>query len=133
MTMSDPIADMLTRIRNANTAKHDTVDVPSSKMKLAIAQILFDEGYIKKFDIIEEGGFKTIHITLKYGADKNEKIISGIKRISKPGLRVYAGKEDMPKVLGGLGIAIVSTTQGVVTDKKARELGVGGEVLAFVW
>ncbi len=133
MTMSDPIADMLTRIRNANTAKHDTVDIPSSKMKLAIAQILFDEGYIKKFDIIEEGGFKTIHITLKYGADKNEKIISGIKRISKPGLRVYAGKEDMPKVLGGLGIAIVSTNQGVVTDKKARELGVGGEVLAFVW
>ena len=133
MTMSDPIADMLTRILNANTAKHDTVDVPSSKMKLAIAQILFDEGYIKKFDIIEEGGFKTIHITLKYGADKNEKIISGIKRISKPGLRVYAGKEDMPKVLGGLGIAIVSTNQGVVTDKKARELGVGGEVLAFVW
>ena len=133
MTMSDPIADMLTRIRNANTAKHDTVDVPSSKMKLAIAQILFDEGYIKKFDIIEEGGFKTIHITLKYGADKNEKIITGIKRISKPGLRVYAGKEDMPKVLGGLGIAIVSTNQGVVTDKKARELGVGGEVLAFVW
>ena len=133
MTMSDPIADMLTRIRNANTAKHDTVDIPSSKMKLAIAQILFDEGYIKKFDIIEEGGFKTIHITLKYGADKNEKIISGIKRISKPGLRVYAGKEDMTKVLGGLGIAIVSTNQGVVTDKKARELGVGGEVLAFVW
>ena len=133
MTMSDPIADMLTRIRNANTAKHDTVDIPSSKMKLAIAQILFDEGYIKKFDIIEEGGFKTIHITLKYGADKNEKIISGIKKISKPGLRVYAGKEDMPKVLGGLGIAIVSTNQGVVTDKKARELGVGGEVLAFVW
>ena len=133
MTMSDPIADMLTRIRNANTAKHDTVDIPSSKMKLAIAQILFDEGYIKKFDIIEEGGFKTIHITLKYGADKNEKIISGIKRISKPGLRVYANKEELPKVLGGLGIAIVSTNQGVVTDKKARELGVGGEVLAFVW
>ena len=133
MTMSDPIADMLTRIRNANTAKHDTVDVPASKMKLAIAQILFDEGYIKKFDVIEDGNFKTIHITLKYGADKNEKIISGIKRISKPGLRVYAGKEDMPKVLGGLGVAIVSTNQGVITDKKARELGVGGEVLAFVW
>ncbi len=133
MAMSDPIADMLTRIRNANTAKHDTVDVPSSKMKLAIANILLDEGYIKKFDVIEEGGFKTIHITLKYGADKNEKIISGIKRISKPGLRVYAGKEDMPKVLGGLGVAIVSTNQGVITDKKARELGVGGEVLAFVW
>ena len=133
MTMNDPIADMLTRIRNANTAKHDTVDVPSSKMKLSIAQILLDEGYIKKFDIIEDGSFKTIHITLKYGEDKNEKIISGIKRISKPGLRVYAGKEDLPKVLGGLGIAIVSTNQGVITDKKARELQVGGEVLAFVW
>ena len=133
MTMSDPIADMLTRIRNANTAKHDTVDVPASKMKLAIAEILLEEGFIKKYDIIEDGNFKTIHITLKYGADKNEKIISGIKRISKPGLRVYAGKEDMPKVLGGLGIAIISTNQGVITDKKARELGVGGEVLAFVW
>ena len=133
MAMSDPIADMLTRIRNANTAKHDTVDVPASKMKLAIAEILLEEGFIKKFDVIEDGSFKTIHITLKYGADKNDKIISGIKRISKPGLRVYAGKEDMPKVLGGLGIAIVSTNQGVITDKKARELGVGGEVLAFVW
>ena len=133
MTMNDPIADMLTRIRNANTAKHDTVDVPSSKMKLAIAQILLDEGYIKKFDMIEDGNFKTIHITLKDGEDKNEKIISGIKRISKPGLRVYAGKEDLPKVLGGLGIAIISTNQGVITDKKARELQVGGEVLAFVW
>ena len=133
MTMSDPIADMLTRIRNANTAKHDTVDVPSSKMKLAIAEILLEEGYIKKYDIIDNGSFKTIHITLKYGADKNEKIISGIKRISKPGLRVYAGKEDMPKVLGGLGIAIISTNHGVITDKKARELQVGGEVLAFVW
>ena len=132
MTMSDPIADMLTRIRNANTAKHDTVDVPASKMKLAIAQILLDEGYIKKFEVIEDGVFKTIHITLKYGADKNEKIISGIKRISKPGLRVYAGKEDMPKVLGGLGIAIISTKQGVITDKEARRLQVGGEVLAFV-
>ena len=133
MTMSDPIADMLTRIRNANTAKHDTVDVPSSKMKLAIAQILLDEGYIKKYDIVEDGGLKTINITLKSGADKNEKIISGIKRISKPGLRVYAGNEDLPKVLGGLGIAIISTNQGVITDKKARELQVGGEVLAFVW
>ena len=133
MSMSDPIADMLTRIRNANTAKHDTVDIPSSKMKLAIAQILLDEGYIKKYDIVDEGSFKTIRVTLKYGADKNEKIISGIKRISKPGLRVYAGKEDLPKVLGGLGIAIISTNQGVVTDKKARELQVGGEVLAFVW
>ncbi len=133
MTMSDPIADMLTRIRNANIAKHDTVDVPSSKMKLAIAQILLDEGYIRKFDLVDNGNFKTIHITLKYGEDKNDKIISGIKRISKPGLRVYAGKEDLPRVLGGLGVAIISTNQGVVTDKKARELQVGGEVLAFVW
>ncbi len=133
MTMSDPIADMLTRIRNANTAKHDTVDVPASKMKLAIADILLEEGYIRKYDIIEEGSFKTIHITLKYGADKNEKIISGIKRISKPGLRSYVGKDDLPRVLGGLGIAIISTNQGVITDKKARELQVGGEVLAFVW
>ena len=133
MTMSDPIADMLTRIRNANTAKHDTVDIPSSKMKNAIAEILFNEGYITKYEIIEDGNFKTIRVTLKYGADKNEKIITGIKRISKPGLRVYAGKEDMPKVLGGLGIAIVSTNHGVITDREARELGVGGEVLAFVW
>ena len=133
MTMSDPIADMLTRIRNANTAKHDTVDIPSSKMKLAIAEILEKEGYIKGFEVIEDGNFKVIRVTLKYGADKNEKIISGLKRISKPGLRVYAGKEDMPKVLGGLGIAIVSTNQGVITDKQARKLGVGGEVLAFVW
>ena len=133
MTMSDPIADMLTRIRNANTAKHDTVDVPASKMKLAIAKILLDEGYIAKYDVIEDGNFKTIHITLKYGADKNEKIITGLKRISKPGLRVYANREELPKVLGGLGIAIISTNQGVVTDKKARELQVGGEVLAYVW
>ena len=133
MTMSDPIADMLTRIRNANTAKHDTVDVPASKMKLAIAKILLDEGYIAKYDVIEDGNFKTIHITLKYGADKNDKIITGLKRISKPGLRVYANKEDLPNVLGGLGIAIISTNQGVVTDKEARKLGVGGEVLAFVW
>ena len=133
MTMSDPIADMLTRIRNANTAKHDTVDVPASKMKLAIAKILLDEGYIAKYDVIEDGTFKTIHITLKYGADKNEKIITGLKRISKPGLRVYANREELPKVLGGLGIAIISTNQGVVTDKEARKLGVGGEVLAFIW
>ncbi len=133
MTMSDPIADMLTRIRNANTANHDTVDVPSSKMKLAIADILVKEGFIKKYDVVEDGNFKTIRITLKYGKDKNEKIISGIKRISKPGLRIYANKEDMPKVLGGLGVAIISTNQGVITDKQARELGVGGEVLAFVW
>ena len=133
MTMSDPIADMLTRIRNANTAKHDTVDVPSSKMKLAIAEILEKEGYIKKYEVIDEKGFPVIRITLKYNADKSERIISGLKRISKPGLRVYANKEDMPKVLGGLGIAIVSTNHGVITDKAARELGVGGEVLAFVW
>ncbi|MBQ2936291.1 MAG: 30S ribosomal protein S8 [Lachnospiraceae bacterium] len=133
MTMSDPIADMLTRIRNANTAKHDTVDVPSSKMKLAIADILVEEGYIKKYDLVEEGNFKTIRITLKYGADRNEKIITGLKRISKPGLRIYAGKDELPRVLGGLGIAIISTNQGVVTDKKARELQVGGEVLAYVW
>ena len=133
MTMSDPIADMLTRIRNANTAKHDTVDVPASKMKLAIAEILFNEGYIAKYDIVEDGAFKTIHITLKYGADKNEKVITGLKRISKPGLRVYASKDELPKVLGGLGTAIISTNQGVITDKEARKLNVGGEVLAFVW
>ena len=129
MTMSDPIADMLTRIRNANTAKHDTVDVPASKMKIAIANILLDEGYIAKYDLVEDGHFQTIHITLKYGADKNEKVISGLKRISKPGLRVYASTENIPKVLGGLGTAILSTNKGVVTDKEARKLGVGGEVL----
>ena len=133
MTMSDPIADMLTRIRNANTAKHDTVDVPASKMKIAIANILLDEGYIAKYDLVEDGHFQTIHITLKYGADKNEKVISGLKRISKPGLRVYASTENIPKVLGGLGTAIISTNKGVVTDKEARKLGVGGEVLCFVW
>ena len=133
MTMSDPIADMLTRIRNANTAKHDTVDVPASKMKIAIADILFNEGYITKYDIVEDGNFKTIRITLKYGVDKNEKVISGLKRISKPGLRVYANSEELPRVLGGLGTAIISTNQGVITDKEARKLQVGGEVLAFVW
>ena len=133
MTMSDPIADMLTRIRNANTAKHDTVDVPSSKMKLAIADILVKEGYIASYEIVDDGAFKNIHMTLKYGADKNEKIITGIKRISKPGLRVYAGKDEIPRVLGGLGIAILSTNQGVITDKEARKLQVGGEVLAVVW
>ena len=134
MTMtSDPIADMLTRIRNANTAKHDTVDVPASKIKIAIAGILLDEGYIAKYDIVEDGSFKTIHITLKYGADKNEKVISGLKRISKPGLRVYANSEELPRVLGGLGTAIISTNQGVITDKEARKLKIGGEVLCFVW
>ena len=134
MAINDPIADMLTRIRNANMAKHDTVDVPSSRMKKAIADILLDEGYIRAFDVVDdERGFKTLHITLKYGADRNDKVISGLKRISKPGLRVYAGTEDLPRVLGGLGVAIISTNQGVLTDKKARELKVGGEVLAFVW
>ena len=133
MTMSDPIADMLTRIRNANTAKHDTVDVPASKMKIAIADILVNEGYIAKYELSDEGAFQNMHITLKYGADKNEKIITGLKRISKPGLRVYANTEDIPKVLGGLGTAIISTNKGVVTDKEARKLGVGGEVLCFVW
>ena len=133
MTMSDPIADMLTRIRNANTAKHDTVDIPASKMKVAIADILYNEGYITKYEIVEDGAFKTIRVTLKYGADKNEKVISGLKRISKPGLRVYASTENIPKVLGGLGTAILSTNKGVVTDKEARKLGVGGEVLCFVW
>ena len=133
MMTSDPIADMLTRIRNANTAKHDTVDIPASKIKVAIAGILVDEGFIEKYDIVEDGKIKTIHVTLKYGADKNEKIITGLKRISKPGLRVYADVENMPKVLGGLGVAIISTNKGVVTDKEARSMNVGGEVLAFVW
>ena len=133
MAMNDPIADMLTRIRNANAAKHDTVDVPVSKMKIAIANILVDEGYIAKYELTGEGVQQMIHITLKYGKDKNEKIITGLKRISKPGLRVYAGAEELPKVLGGLGIAIISTNKGVVTDKEARKLKVGGEVLAFVW
>ena len=133
MTMSDPIADMLTRIRNANTAKHDTVDVPASKMKVAIAEILLKEGYIKAFNVEEVGNFKTIHITLKYGKDKNEKVITGLKRISKPGLRVYANTEELPKVLGGLGVAIISTNKGVLTDKDARAAKVGGEVLAFIW
>ena len=133
MTMSDPIADMLTRIRNANTAKHDTVDVPASKMKLAIAEILFEEGYIKKYELVNDGNFKSIRITLKYGKDKNDKVITGLKRISKPGLRVYAGKDELPKVLGGLGTAIISTNKGILTDKEARKEGVGGEVIAFVW
>jgi len=133
MSMSDPIADMLTRIRNANTSKHSTVDVPSSRMKLAIADILTKEGYIKGYEMMENGVKKTMRITLKYGADRNEKVIAGLKRISKPGLRVYANAADMPKVLGGLGTAIVSTNKGIITDKEARKLGVGGEVLAFIW
>ena len=133
MSMSDPIADMLTRIRNANTAKHSTVDIPSSRMKVAIADILIREGYVRGYEILEDGAKKTMRMTLKYGRDKNEKVIGGLKRISKPGLRVYASVEDMPRVLGGLGVAIVSTNKGIVTDKEARKLGVGGEVLAFVW
>ena len=132
MHITDPIADMLTRIRNANNAKHDTVDVPASNMKKSIAQILLDEGYIKNFQLIDDGTQGVIRITLKYGAGK-EKVISGLRRVSKPGLRVYAGTEELPKVLKGLGIAIVSTSKGVMTDKKARELHIGGEVLAFVW
>jgi len=133
MSMSDPISDMLTRIRNANRAKHTTVDVPSSREKVSIAEILVKEGYLTGFEVLEDGPKKTMRIVLKYGRDKNEKVIAGIKRISKPGLRVYAGANEMPKVLGGLGIAIVSTNKGIVTDKEARNLGVGGEVLAFVW
>ena len=132
MQITDPIADMLTRIRNANNAKHDTVDVPASNMKKAIAQILLDEGYIKNFQLIDDGTQGVIRITLKYGAGK-EKVISGLRRVSKPGLRVYAGADELPRVLRGLGIAIVSTSKGVMTDKAARAAHVGGEVLAFVW
>ncbi|MBE6944659.1 MAG: 30S ribosomal protein S8 [Ruminococcaceae bacterium] len=132
MQITDPVADMLTRIRNANSAKHDTVNVPASKLKKAIAQILLDEGYIKSFEITDEGVQGNIHITLKY-VGKKEAAISGLRRVSKPGLRIYAGTEELPKVLKGLGIAIISTSKGVMTDKKARELHIGGEVLAFVW
>ena len=131
MHITDPIADMLTRIRNANTAKHPTVDVPASNMKKAIAQILLDEGYIKNFQLIDDGTQGTIRITLKYNG--NEKALSGLRRVSKPGLRVYAGADELPKVLRGLGIAIVSTSKGVMTDKAARAAHVGGEVLAFIW
>ena len=132
MHITDPIADMLTRIRNAGAARHATVEVPASSMKKAIAQILLDEGYIKAFEIVENGTQGTIKITLKYSANK-EKAISGLRRVSKPGLRVYAGADELPRVLKGLGIAIVSTSKGIMTDKKARELHVGGEVLAFSW
>ena len=132
MQITDPVADMLTRIRNANSAKHDTVDVPASNLKKAIAQILLDEGYIKAFNLVENGNQGIIHITLKYQAKKAQ-VISGLKRVSKPGLRIYAGAEEIPYVLKGLGIAIISTSKGVMTDKKARELHIGGEVLAFVW
>ena len=133
MQITDPIADMLTRIRNANNAKHDTVDVPASNMKKSIAQILLDEGYIKNFQIINDGTQGVIRITLKYLQPGKEKALTGLRRVSKPGLRVYAGAEELPRVLHGLGIAIVSTSKGVMTDKKAREAHVGGEVLAFVW
>ena len=133
MMNSDPIADMLTRIRNANTAKHDTVDVPASKMKLSIANILLTEGYIKSFELVDAGTYQNIHITLKYGKDKNDKVLTGLRRISKPGLRVYADVENLPKVLGGLGTAIISTNKGVITDKEARKENVGGEVLCFIW
>ena len=132
MHITDPVADMLTRIRNANNAKHETVDVPASNMKKSIAQILLDEGYIKAFQVVEDGTQGVIRITLKYNAGK-EKVISGLRRVSKPGLRVYAGADELPKVLKGLGIAIISTSKGIMTDKKARAQHVGGEVLAFVW
>ena len=132
MHITDAIADMLTRIRNAGSARHATVEVPASGMKKAIAQILLDEGYIKAFEVVEEGVQGTIKITLKYNANK-EKAISGLRRVSKPGLRVYAGADELPRVLKGLGVAIISTSKGIMTDKKARELHVGGEVLAFIW
>jgi small subunit ribosomal protein S8 len=133
MAMSDPIADMLTRIRNANSARRNTVDVPASSVKEAITKILVSEGYVKGYQIVGDDVKRNIRITLKYGRDKNEKVISGIKRISKPGLRVYAGSAEIPRVLNGLGTAIVSTNQGIVTDKEARRAGVGGEIIAFVW
>lgn len=132
MTMTDPIADMLTRIRNANMAKHETVDIPASNSKKEIASILLDEGFIRGFDIIEDGKQGIIRMQLKYGRNK-EKVITGIKKISKPGLRVYAKKDEVPKVLGGLGIAIISTSKGIITDKIARKEGVGGEVIAYIW
>ena len=136
MSMSDPIADMLTRIRNANAQRHSTVDIPSSKMKMAIAEILKKEGYVKSYEIIENGVFKTMRVSLKYSKDalnRGEKVISGLKRISKPGLRVYAPKDKVPRVLNGLGVAIISTNKGVITDREARKLGVGGEIIALIW
>ena len=132
MQITDPIADMLTRIRNANSAKHDSVDIPASNMKKAIADILVEEGYIKSYEVEEDGKQGVIHVQLKYGPGKT-RIIQGLRRVSKPGLRVYASREDMPKVLKGLGVAIISTSKGVMTDKNARKANVGGEVLAFVW
>ena len=133
MHITDPIADMLTRIRNANNAKHDTVDVPASNMKKSIAQILLDEGYIKNYQLIDDGTQGIIRIALKYNQPNKEKVITGLRRVSKPGLRVYAGADELPRVIKGLGIAIVSTSKGVMTDKAARAAHVGGEVLAFVW
>jgi len=133
MAMSDPIADMLTRIRNANSARHNTVDIPCSRVKEAITKILVEEGYVKGYEIVGDAVKKNIRISLKYGRDKNEKVISGIRRISKPGLRVYAGADDIPRVLNGMGCAIVSTNQGIVTDRTARNAGVGGEILAYIW
>ena len=132
MQITDPIADMLTRIRNANAAGHDTVDIPASKMKKAIAQILLDEGYVKNYQLIDDGTQGIIRVALKYGPSR-EKVITGLRRVSRPGLRVYAGAEELPRVLRGLGIAIISTSKGVMTDKAARQSHVGGEVLAFVW
>lgn len=132
MQITDPIADLLTRIRNANSAKHETVDIPASNMKKAIVEILNEEGYIKGYQVIEDGKQGVIRVTLKYSANQ-EKVLSGLKRVSKPGLRIYAGADEMPKVLKGLGIAIVSTSKGIMTDKKARAEHIGGEVLAFVW
>lgn len=132
MTMTDPIADMLTRIRNANTVGHEKVEIPASNMKKAIAGILADEGYIKGFDVVEDDKQGIIRVQMKYGADK-ERVISGIKRISKPGLKVYAKKDEVPKVLGGLGVAIISTSNGIISDKQARKLGVGGEVICYIW
>lgn len=132
MTMTDPVADMLTRIRNANTVRHDTVDIPASKMKKSIAQILLDEGYIKGFEVIEDGKQGTIRVEMKY-AENKERVIKGLKKISKPGLKVYCKADDVPKVLGGLGVAIISTSKGVISDKAARTLGIGGEVICYVW
>lgn len=132
MTMTDPIADMITRIRNANTVKHETVDIPASNMKKSIAEILLQEGFIKGYDVIEDGKQGIIRVQMKYGMN-NEKVISGLKKISKPGLRVYAKRDEIPKVLGGLGIAILSTSNGIITDKQARNLGTGGEVICYVW
>ena len=132
MHITDPIADMLTRIRNANSAKHETVEIPASNMKKAIAQILVDEGYVKGFKVIDDGKQGIIRVTLKYGENKSQ-VITGLRRVSKPGLRIYSNVEDMPKVMKGLGVAIVSTSKGIMTDRQARKENIGGEVLAFIW